>query len=167
MCIKRKFDINKHWGKCCCYLEQYDNKNSVYWFDREKYSVIMDYDSLTSEKKEKIDTGCNGRYIRLPQYIGNMRYKELVKELNNAIVTKFFNESIDEDDACYRYRCFIDWNGLEQSEWYKTHLIVKEILIKWCDDNNIEYKYRVEKPPKNYIYNDTDLSKVCWIVDEI
>ena len=75
------------------------------------------------------------------------RYKDLVKELNNPAVTKFFAEARDQEEAHFRYRCFIDWNGLEISEWYKSYL---------------KYKYSKETPPKNYVYDGRDLSNVDW-----
>lgn len=90
------------------------------------------------------------------------RYKDLVKELNNPAVTKFFAEARDQEEAHFRYRCFIDWNGLEISEWYKSYLIVSRILIRWCRENDIKYKYSKETPPKNYVYDGRDLSNVDW-----
>lgn len=162
--LKKKFDINKHWGKCCCYLEQYGSNNSFYWLDKNTYRIIQNCQYMIEKKKSGIDN--NERYILFPQYVSNSRYKEMVKELNNAAVTSFFNKAKDEEDAHFRYRCFIDWNGLEHSEWYKTYLIVLEILIEWCQKNNISYKYKFEKPPQNYIYDGRDLSKVKWYIDE-
>ena len=37
------------------------------------------------------------------------------------------------------------------------------MLIDWCIKNNIKYKHKLEKPPKNYIYDGRDLSKEKWV----
>ncbi|MCD7796726.1 MAG: hypothetical protein LUG95_03690 [Clostridiales bacterium] len=112
----KKFDINKNWGKCCIGLEEVNNKNSFYWLNKKNYKLIGNYHTMTDEQKLAVDCDNKNIYIALPQYVNDSRYKELVDELNNPKVTVFFNEAKNEDDAHYRYRCFIDWNGLNFSE---------------------------------------------------
>lgn len=159
----KKFDINKNWGKCCICLEEVNSKNSFYWLDKKNYKLIGNYNSMSDEQKTAIDNDKENIYIALPQYVNDSRYKELVVELNNSKVTVFFNEAKNEDDAQYRYRCFVDWNGLNFSEWYKNYLKVSKILIDWCKENAINYKHKQESPPKNYIYDGRDLSKINWV----
>lgn len=87
----------------------------------------------------------------------------MVKELNHPEVTRFFEEATSEEEAHFRYRCFIDWNGLELSEWYKDYLTVSRLLINWCRRNDIKYKYKKETPPKNYMYDGRDLTQEKWV----
>jgi len=165
MLTNHRFNINKHWGKFCCTLDEYNDKSCFYWFDKNTYKIIGSYSHLTNEKKKEIDNDNDGRYVVLPQYVSNSRYKELIKELKSLEVTEFFEQATDEENAHYKYRCFIDWNGLEHSEWYKTHLIVREIIMKWCDNNQIRYVYKSVEPPPNYIYDGRTLSDANWCIN--
>lgn len=161
--FQKSLNINKHWGKCCISLDELNHKNSFYWLDKRNYNILGNYHCLTDKQKSEIDNDNVNNFIVLPQYLLDSRYKELVRELNNPTVTQFFNEAKNEEEAHFRYRCFIDWNALELSEWYKDYLIVSNILIDWCIKNNIKYKHKLEKPPKNYIYDGRDLSKEKWV----
>lgn len=162
---ERTFNINKYWGKVVCGLETYEYKNCRYWYDKSIGGVVGPYKWLTKLQKSKIDKDSGERYVVLPQYISESRYKDLVKELNNAMVTEFFKQATDENDAHFRYRCFRDWNGLNHSEWYRTHLIVRDILFKWCSDNDIKYSYKQETPPPDYIYDGRALNDIQWSID--
>lgn len=158
----RCFDINKHFGKICCDSEQYKVSDSFCYFDKKSYQIIGFFKPLTAKQKSAIkDTK---RYIPLPQWISDSRYKELIKELNSEKVTDFFLKAENEEDAYFRYRCFIDWNGLEQSEWYKCYLVARNILENWCIENNITYTNELNEPPANYFYNRESLSD-DWILE--
>ncbi len=162
---ERKFNINKYWRNVVCFPEAYKCKNSYYWYDKSIGGVVGMYCWLTKLQKSKIDQNNGKRFVLLPQYVSEDQYKDLVKELNNPIVTAFFDQAKDEEDAHFRYRCFVDWNVLNHSEWYRTHLIVKDILFKWCNDNDIKYSYKEEPAPPNYIYDGRDLSNIHWNID--
>lgn len=161
--FKKKLNINKHWGKCCADIDMLDNKNSFYWLNKKNYKIVGGYLWMSDMQKTEIDNDINNNFLKLPQIVVQaQRYRELIKELNNSNVTKFFSEAKNEEEALYRYRCFIDWNGLELSEWYKSYLIIKDVLINWCNENNIRYLCHYEKPPKNYVYDGRDLSHIKW-----
>lgn len=161
----KRFDINKHWGEFNCSLEEFGKEASRYWFDKSTYRVLGLYKWLSKRQKLRIDKDNGQRYVVLPQYVAESRYKDLVKELNNPVVTEFFEQADDEENAHFRYRCFVDWNGLNHSEWYRIHLIVRNIVFKWCSDNNIKYLYREETPPPNYIFDGRDLNDIQWNID--
>ncbi len=162
--FRKIFNINKHWGKCCISLEELNNKNSLYWLDKRNYNIVGNYYCLTNKQKAEIDCDNSNNFIVLPQYVKDSRYKELLQELNSPTVDCFFDEAKNEEEAHFRYRCFIDWNNLEISEWYKNYLVVSNLLIDWCIKNNIKYTHKPEKPPKNYIYDGRDLKKEKWVL---
>lgn len=59
-------------------------------------------------------------------------------------VTEFFNAAKDEEDVYFRYRVFIDRNGLSFTEQYRLNQDKAITLMKWCNDHDIPYKYRSE-----------------------
>lgn len=77
MCLKRKFNINKEWGKCCIDLDELNEKECFYWLDKKTYKIITCYNHLFEEEKSKIDNDKEGRYVVLPQYISNARIRNL------------------------------------------------------------------------------------------
>lgn len=161
--LKKTFNINEHWRKCCIYLDELGNKNSFYWLDTKSYKIIGNYHCMSDKQKAEIDSDSSNRFITLPQYLKDSRYKELTKELNDSNVSRFFAEAKSEEEAHFRYRCFVDWNGLAFSECYKNYLTVSRILINWCNKNNIKYSHKHENPPKNYVYDGRNLNNEKWL----
>lgn len=156
-------DLKKLIGKVCCCLETYDSKNWFYWLDKKTYRIIGDYNQLPVSIKNRIDNN-DDRYIRLPQYISDERYVDLMNEIDNQKVYDYFNLSEDIEDTYYRYRVFIDVNGVELQEWYKIELSTILLLIQWSEKNNIRYRVSNIKKPYNYFYDNVELKNVDWSI---
>lgn len=162
--MNKTFNINEYWGWICCSLEEYENLGCYYYFNKETYEVSDLFRFLDEAQQAEINDN-KDRYIPLPQWISDLQYAQLVERLNSPIVTKFFQDAKDEKDLYFRYRCFIDWNGLNLSERYEEFFICKDILIKWCNENGIRYTVVDEtEKPYNYAY-DNDLSNIEWFID--
>ncbi len=159
---KKRIIVNELIPLCICSYEEYNHVDYFYYWDKRKNKLFGQYHELSERDKERLSTDTFGRFIKLPQHIGNSRYKSLIEDLNNASVKEYFNESKCEEEAYYRYRCFIDANGIGISEWYKTELIIIEILINWCKLHNIEYTVKPISPPKDYIYDGRNLNNINW-----
>ena len=159
----RPIDINYWCGCVGVPLVWYNNRNWFEVFDKKSNKVLGTYKFLKKTVQHKIDKDKdNERYLFFPQWKHESRYINLMKTINNPKVTEFFQNAKDEEDAYLRYRCFMDWNVLNESEWYESCIIEAQILIKWCQENNIEYVFEIIEKPKDYIYDDPNLSQYDW-----
>ena len=90
-----------------------------------------------------------------------------MRALNNPQVTEFFNAAKDEEDVYFRYRVFIDRNGLSFTEQYRLNQDKAITLMKWCNDHDIPYIYRSEARG-TYLQNDyDDLEGEIWQIPDM
>lgn len=109
----------------------------------------------------------NPDIIPFPHFIPESRYKDLMRALNNPQVTEFFNAAKDEEDVYFRYRVFIDRNGLSFTEQYRLNQDKAITLMKWCNDHDIPYKYRSEARGTYLQYDYDDLEGEVWQIPDM
>lgn len=73
----------------------------------------------------------------------------------------------DKEDVYFRYRVFIDRNGLSFTEQYRLNQDKAITLMKWCNDHDIPYKYRSEARGTYLQYDYDDLEGEIWQIPDM
>lgn len=133
------FDINENWVYFNADGDEMDNI-SRYWFDKEDYCVVDFYES-NDYQKSQIVQNAGFRFVPFFKFNGEAHYKELIDIIDNKDVTEYFNRADTEYDKYVHYRCFIDWNCIQNDCMYDNYLKISRLVIKWCEKNQIKYKF--------------------------
>ena len=156
----KRLDINKYYCYCSYSLDEQEANQQDYWFDVKHFKMI-DHRGPCDMYDDNPDI------IPFPHFIPESRYKDLMRALNNPQVTEFFNAAKDEEDVYFRYRVFIDQNGLSFTEQYRLNQDKAITLMKWCNDHDIPYKYRSEARGTYLQYDYDDLEGEIWQIPDM
>lgn len=156
----KRLNINKYYRYCSYSLDAQEANQQHYWFDMKHFKMI-DHRGPCDMYDDNPDI------IPFPHFIPESRYKDLMRALNNPQVTEFFNAAKDEEDVYFRYRVFIDQNGLSFTEQYRLNQDKAITLMKWCNDHDIPYKYRSEARGTYLQYDYDDLEGEIWQIPDM
>ena len=156
----KRLNINKYYRYCSYSLDAQEANQQHYWFDMKHFKMI-DHRGPCDMYDDNPDI------IPFPHFIPESRYKDLMRALNNPQVTEFFNAAKDEEDVYFRYRVFIDRNGLSFTEQYRLNQDKAITLMKWCNDHDIPYKYRSEARGTYLQYDYDDLEGEIWQIPDM
>ena len=156
----KRLDINKYYRYCSYSLDAQEANQQHYWFDMKHFKMI-DHRGPCDMYDDNPDI------IPFPHFIPESRYKDLMRALNNPQVTEFFNAAKDKEDVYFRYRVFIDRNGLSFTEQYRLNQDKAITLMKWCNDHDIPYKYRSEARGTYLQYDYDDLEGEIWQIPDM
>lgn len=156
----KRLNINKYYCYCSYSLDEQEANQQHYWFDMKHFKMI-DHRGPCDMYDDNPDI------IPFPHFIPESRYKDLMRALNNPQVTEFFNAAKDKEDVYFRYRVFIDQNGLSFTEQYRLNQDKAITLMKWCNDHDIPYKYRSEARGTYLQYDYDDLAGEIWQIPDM
>lgn len=156
----KRLNINKYYCNCSYSLDEQEANQQQYWFDMKHFKMI-DHRGPCDMYDDNPDI------IPFPHFIPESRYKDLMRALNNPQVTEFFNAAKDKEDVYFRYRVFIDRNGLSFTEQYRLNQDKAITLMKWCNDHDIPYKYRSEARGTYLQYDYDDLEGEIWQIPDM
>lgn len=156
----KRLNINKYYRYCSYSLDAQEANQQHYWFDMKHFKMI-DHRGPCDMYDDNPDI------IPFPHFIPESRYKDLMRALNNPQVTEFFNAAKDKEDVYFRYRVFIDKNGLSFTEQYRLNQDKAITLMKWCNDHDIPYIYRSEARGTYLQYDYDDLEGEIWQIPDM
>lgn len=156
----KRLNINKYYRYCSYSLDAQEANQQHYWFDMKHFKMI-DHRGPCDMYDDNPDI------IPFPHFIPESRYKDLMRALNNPQVTEFFNAAKDKEDVYFRYRVFIDQNGLSFTEQYRLNQDKAITLMKWCNDHDIPYIYRSEARGTYLQYDYDDLEGEIWQIPDM
>lgn len=147
-------DINDCWLIFDDDITQENWENEAYWFDKVAYAFVQ-YKDISKN---------DGRFIRCIHFSADELYLYYEKKINKPEVTAFFESRPTLEEKHLAFRAFADWNGLDTS--YDRYLIVTQMLVQWCIQNNVDYHFRKMPPPNGYICNDDWYKTRNWVIFE-
>ena len=119
--------------------DEFNRLPNMCFFDKKR-SIVYEQLRFQSPLKRMVIKTFKNRFIPLPQIIGDSRYTELVKELDEAWVTDFFGNAPNDEDAYFRYRVFIEYFDLIEHEELSFEALCLNALISWCEENKIPFR---------------------------
>lgn len=148
--IMKRININREYDKLreyCEYIyeeaDEYDD--DYYLFDKETYKFVH---------CSKVDLKNTERFINVPKFDTCYSMIDFYIQLsgNNQEIKNYIYSTDDIEEICVRMRKFWDYNGFENynDNGYDEYLVFTEMFVKWCNENDIQYSFKLKKPPKGY-----------------
>ena len=145
-------DVNDCWLIFDDDITQENWQDEAYWFDRVAYAFVKYKDIPKND----------GRFIPCIHFSADGLYRYYEEKIGKPEVTAFFENQPTLEEKYLAFRAFADWNKLDTS--YDRYLIVTQMLVKWCIQNEIAYHFRKMPPPSDYIYNDDWYKTRNWAI---
>ncbi|MGN0523494.1 MAG: hypothetical protein ACI4IG_04390 [Eubacterium sp.] len=161
----KKLNINKKYDDLIDY-SVYDYSDFYYgeyldcffWFDKKRYKFI---DNEDFAGKKNIDTE---RYVKFIWFDDCDMIDFYVNQFKNEKVREYLTKP-DDERLSIRVRIFIDWNDLDPDfMMYSEYLVFTDKVVKWCEENGINYEFERKAPPKNYEKIKQNYENYEWVI---
>ena len=145
-------NINKKYKKLAKYsyvlwVSRDDYQDDFYWFDKKSYKFIHNEKLI---RKGNID---KNRYVRFVWFDPAYHVKDFY--YNNIYNDTLKKElmSIDDDEKLMFFMASVAGDNDYSNEFlfYNEYLVLTEMIVNWCKNHNINYKFEVKKPSEEYL----------------